>query len=70
VAGPSGGGIGFVEVEVIASWHGGYLIMTASSASWVVEVAWRECIRLCSGDASWVRWVASRLFVGIVGSLS
>jgi hypothetical protein len=39
VGGPSGGGVGFAEVEVIMSWHGGYLIMRASSASWAGEVA-------------------------------
>jgi hypothetical protein len=61
VAGPSGGGVGFAEVEVIASWRGGYLIMRASSASWAAELAWHECIRLCSGDASRVRWVVSRI---------
>jgi hypothetical protein len=44
--------------------------MRASSASWAAEVAWRECIKLCSGDASRARWVAGRLFVGVVGSLS
>jgi hypothetical protein len=70
VAGPSGGGVGFAEVESIASRCGGNLILRASSASWVVEVAWRECIRLCSGDASRCRWVASHLFIGVVGSLS
>jgi hypothetical protein len=47
-----GGGIVFVVVEGIASWHGGYLIMRVSSASWVAEVAWHEYIRLCSGNAS------------------
>jgi hypothetical protein len=41
--------------------------MTASSASWVVEVAWHECIRLCSGDG---HCVVGGLFVGVVGSLS
>jgi hypothetical protein len=35
----AGGGVGFTEVEVVMSWCGGYLIMRASSASWVVEVA-------------------------------
>jgi hypothetical protein len=70
VAGPPGGGVGFAEVESIASRHGAYLIMRASSTSWAAEVAWHECIRLCSGDASWCRWVASFLFIGIVGSLS
>jgi hypothetical protein len=59
-----------VFVEAVASWRGGYLIISASSASWVVEVACRECIRLCSGDVSLGHWVASRQFVGIVGSLS
>jgi hypothetical protein len=70
VTGPSGGGIGFADVEVVASWRRGYLIMRASSASWAAEVAWRECIRLCSGDASRGRWVAGHLFVGIVSALS
>jgi hypothetical protein len=67
---PSGGGIGCAEVEVIASWRRGYLIMRASSASWAVEVAWCEWIRLCSGDTSLGRWVAGHLFVGMVGLLS
>jgi hypothetical protein len=66
----AGGGVGFAEVEAVASWRGGYLIMRASSASWVVEVAWHECIRLCSSDASCFCWVAGCLFVGIVGPLS
>jgi hypothetical protein len=45
VAGPSGGGVGSIEGEVIASGHGGNLIRRASSASWAAEVAWREYIR-------------------------
>jgi hypothetical protein len=46
VAGPLGGGVGFMEVDAVASWHRGYLIISASSASWVAEVAWQEYIRL------------------------
>jgi hypothetical protein len=55
---------------VIMSRYGGNLILRASSASWVVEVAWHECTRLCSGDASQFCWVAGYLFVGVVVSLS
>jgi hypothetical protein len=68
VAGLSGGGVGSIEVEVTASGHGGYLIMSVSSASWAAEVAWWECIRLCSSDASRGHCVAGLLFVGVVGS--
>jgi hypothetical protein len=70
VSGLVGEGLGFVEVEAIARWHGRYLIMRASSASWVAEVVCHECIRPCSGDVSLGHWVASCLFVGIIGSLS
>jgi hypothetical protein len=70
VSGPAGEGIGFVEVEVITTWCGVYMIMRASSASWVAEVAWPECIRLCSGDASRGHCVVGHLFVGVIGSLS
>jgi hypothetical protein len=70
VSGLAGEGVGSVEVGVIASQHGGYLIMTASSTSWVVEVVWCECIRLCSSDASRGHCVAGGLFVCIFGSLS
>jgi hypothetical protein len=68
VSGLPGEGIGFVEVKAVTSWHGGYLIMRASSASWAAEVASHECIRLCSGDVSLGHWVAGCLFIGIIGS--
>jgi hypothetical protein len=70
VARPLGGGVGFIEVDVLRGWHGGYLIISTSSASWVAEVAWRECIKLCCGDASQCCWVAGHRFVGVVGSVS
>jgi hypothetical protein len=41
-----------------------------SNASSVAEVAWCECIRLCSGDASLSHWVTSHLCIGIVHSFS
>jgi hypothetical protein len=44
--------------------------MRASSASWVAEIAWHEYMRLCSSDASQCHWLASYLFIGIVGLLS
>jgi hypothetical protein len=69
-SGPAGEAVGFVQVGAVASWHGGYLIIRALSASWVAEVAYCECIRPCLRDASLGYWVASHLFVGIVGSLS
>jgi hypothetical protein len=64
---PAGEGMAVMEVEVIASWRGGYLIISASTTSWVAEVAWCEGIRLCSGDASLGRWVTGHLFIGILG---
>jgi hypothetical protein len=70
VSGPAGEGVGFAEVEAVTSWRGRYLIIRASSASWVAEVVCHECIRLCSGDTSLRCWVAGCLFVGIIGSLS
>jgi hypothetical protein len=62
--------VGFAEVEAVTSWDGGYLIIRASSASWVAEVVCCEYIRPCSGDASLCCWVAIYLFIGIIGSLS
>jgi hypothetical protein len=44
--------------------------MRASRASWAVEVACCECIRLCSGDALHCLLVASCWFIGVVGSAS
>jgi hypothetical protein len=69
-SGLAGEAVGFVQVGAVTSWHGGYLIIRALSASWVAEVAYCECIRPCLGNASLGHWVASHLFVGIVGSLS
>jgi hypothetical protein len=65
VVGPSGGGVGIAEVVAVVSWHGGYLIMRESSASWAAVVAWRECIRLCSGDTSLGLRVAGYRFFGV-----
>jgi hypothetical protein len=70
VSGLAGEGVGFTEVEAVVSWHGWYLIIRAPSASWATEVAWRECIRLCSGDTSHCYSVAGHLFIGVIGSLS
>jgi hypothetical protein len=50
--------------------RGGYLIIRASRASWAVEVACFECIKLCSGDAAHCLLGAGHRFVGIVGSVS
>jgi hypothetical protein len=68
VAGLSGGSVDVAEVEVIVSCHGGYLIIRASSASWAAEVAWRECIRLSSSDASRGHYVVGGLFICVIGS--
>jgi hypothetical protein len=66
----SGRGLVIALVEVIARGHGGYLHIRASRASWVVEVACCECIRLYSSDASHCLLVAGCQFVGIVGAAS
>jgi hypothetical protein len=70
VSGLAGEAVGFTEGEAIASWRGGYLIMTVLRASWAVDVAWHECMRLCSGDASHSHCVAGHPFIGIIGLLS
>jgi hypothetical protein len=70
VSGPAGGGVDFAVVEAIASWDSRYLIMRASSTSWVVEVAWHKYIRLYCGNISHSHCVVGHLFVGIVGLLS
>jgi hypothetical protein len=70
VSGPAGEGVGSIEVGAIVSWHGGYLIMRASSVSWVAEVAWHQCIRLYSSQASHGHCVVGCLFAGIIGLLS
>jgi hypothetical protein len=57
-------------VEVIATGYRGYLASRVSRASWAVEVACWECIKLCSSDAACCLLVASLQFVGMVGSVS
>jgi hypothetical protein len=66
----SGRGSIVALVEVITRGHGGYLIISASRASWAVEVVCFEFIMLCSSDTSHYLLVASCQFISIVGSAS
>jgi hypothetical protein len=68
--GLSGRGSVVTLVKVIVRGCGEYLIISVSRVSWAVEVAYFECIILCSSNASHCLLVASHQFVGIVGSAS
>jgi hypothetical protein len=61
-------GLVSASVRVIMRGCRGYLIIRVSRVSWVVEVAYHECIKLYSSDAACGLLVASYQFVSIVGS--